>query len=174
MAAQLAQSLGFSPKRVEIMRRAAPLHDIGKIGVPDSILLKPGKLTSEEFTIIKTHCEIGARLLSDGKSELVQMAQTIARSHHERWDGNGYPDKLSGETIPLEGRIVAVVDVYDALTSERPYKAAWPIERACAEIERCAGTQFDPDVVESFLAMQRPTIALEPQKCAGGAYLCLA
>jgi len=153
MAAKLAARCGFCPQRVEIMRRAAPLHDIGKIGVPDSILLKPGKLTGEEFEVIKTHCEIGARLLSDGKSDLVMMAQTIARTHHERFDGRGYPDKLGGETIPLEGRIVAVVDVYDALTSQRPYKAAWPIEKALAEIGSSAGTQFDPVVVKAFLAM---------------------
>ena len=153
MAAQLAARCGFSDKQVEIMRRAAPLHDIGKIGVPDSILLKPAKLTPEEFAVIKTHCEIGARLLSDGKSELVQMAQIIALSHHERFDGHGYPNKLRGEQIPIEGRIVAVVDVYDALTSERPYKAAWPIEKALAEISNSAGTQFDPDVVAAFLAM---------------------
>ena len=153
MAAQLAARLGFAPERVEIMRRAAPLHDIGKIGVPDGILLKPGKLTDDEFAIIRTHCEIGARLLHDGKSELVQMAQKIARSHHERFDGGGYPDKLMGAQIPIEGRIVAVVDVFDALTSQRPYKEAWPIERALAEIQRCAGTQFDPSVVEAFIAM---------------------
>ena len=153
MAAQLASLCGFSSERAEIMRRAAPLHDIGKIGVPDSILLKPGRLTGEEFAVIKTHCEIGARLLADGKSELVQMAQTIARSHHERFDGAGYPDSLVGEQIPLEGRIVAVVDVYDALTSERPYKQAWPIEKACAEIAAGAGTQFDPLVVKAFLTM---------------------
>ena len=153
MAARLARLCGFSAERAEIMRCAAPLHDIGKIGVPDSILLKPGRLTDEEFAVIKTHCEIGARLLADGKSELVQMAQTIARSHHERFDGTGYPDSLAGEQIPLEGRIVAVVDVYDALTSERPYKEAWPIEKACAEIAHGAGTQFDPIVVEAFLQM---------------------
>ena len=153
MAARLAARCGFCEQRTEIMRRAAPLHDIGKIGVPDSILLKPGKLTAEEFAVIKTHCEIGARLLSNGKSELVQMAQTIARSHHERFDGNGYPDHLAGEQIPVEGRIVAVVDVYDALTSQRPYKEAWPVPRALAEIERNAGTQFDPIVVRAFLEM---------------------
>ena len=153
MAAKLAARCSFSEKQVEVMRRAAPLHDIGKIGVPDSILLKPGKLTPEEFAVIKTHCEIGARLLSDGKSELVQMAQIIALSHHERFDGRGYPGKIAGAEIPLEGRIVAVVDVYDALTSERPYKAAWPIEKALAEIAGNAGTQFDPNVVAAFLAM---------------------
>ena len=174
MAAKLAGRCGFGPKRVEIMRRAAPLHDIGKIGVPDSILLKPGRLTPEEFAIIKTHCEIGARLLGEGKSELVQMAQTIARSHHERFDGGGYPDKLGGQNIPIEGRIVAVVDVYDALTSERPYKAAWPIEKACAEIAANAGTQFDPGVVAAFLEMQRTPVAPEPQECAGGGCLCVA
>ena len=152
-AAQLAARLGFAPERVEIMRRAAPLHDIGKIGVPDSILLKPGKLTGDEFAVIRTHCEIGARLLHDGKSELVQMAQKIARSHHERFDGDGYPDKLIGEQIPIEGRIVAVVDVFDALTSQRPYKEAWPVERALTEIAKCAGTQFDPSVVTAFIAM---------------------
>ena len=139
MSAQLAARLGFAPERVEIMRRAAPLHDIGKIGVPDNILLKPGKLTSEEFDIIKTHCEIGARLLNNGKSEMVQMAQKIALSHHERFDGRGYPTQLASDQIPIEGRIVAVVDVFDALTSQRPYKAAWLAKDALAEIAKVRG-----------------------------------
>jgi putative two-component system response regulator len=151
LCAQLAEQLGFGPDRVAVMRRAAPLHDVGKIGIPDSILLKPGKLTPEEFDVMKTHAEIGANLLAGGRSQLVQMAELIARSHHERWNGAGYPHGLSGENIPLEGRIVAIVDVFDALTHERPYKAAWTVEAAVEEIKSQRGRQFDPRVVDAFL-----------------------
>jgi putative two-component system response regulator len=153
MAAMLAQQLGLAEERVALIRRAAPLHDVGKIGVSDLILLKPGKLTAEEFATMKTHAAIGAALLKDGQSPLVQVAEIIARSHHEKWDGNGYPLGLKGEEIPIEGRILAVVDVFDALTNERPYKKAWPVEEALAEIERSAGTHFDPQVVAAFLLL---------------------
>ncbi len=151
MAALLAQQLGFEPEHVELLRRAAPLHDVGKIGISDTILLKPGKLTNEEFDTIKTHTLIGAQLLREGSSPLIALAERIARSHHERFDGRGYPDGLAGEAIPLESRIVAVADVFDALTHERPYKRAWPVKEAVAEIQKSAGTQFDPRVVEAFL-----------------------
>ena len=151
MAALLAGTMGLPEAQVEIIRRAAPLHDVGKIGISDTILLKPGKLTDEEFDIIKGHAAIGARLLSNGHSEFVQLAEIIAHSHHERWDGRGYPQKLKEEEIPLEGRIVAIADVFDALTNERPYKKAWPVEEARAEIEAQSGKQFDPRVVEAFL-----------------------
>ena len=149
-AAMLARQLGLSAREAELIGRAAPLHDIGKIAIPDSILLKPGKLTDDEFDLMKTHAATGAALLSRSRSPLMQRAEIIARTHHERFDGRGYPMKLAGENIPIEGRIAAVIDVFDALTHERPYKAAWPIAAAVAEIRKCAGTHFDPRVVEAF------------------------
>ena len=150
MAAQLAQVLELPKHQIEIIRRAAPLHDVGKIGISDTILLKPAKLTPEEFDIIKTHTTIGARLLSGGRSDFVRTAETIALSHHERWDGSGYPQGLAGENIPIEGRIVAITDVFDALTHERPYKKAWTIQDAQSEIQSQSARQFDPRVVEAF------------------------
>ena len=149
-AEMLALKLGLPAYEANLIGRAAPLHDIGKIAIPDSILLKPGKLTAEEFGIMKTHALMGAALLSHSRSPLMQRAEVIARTHHERWDGSGYPSKLAGDAIPLEGRIAAVIDVFDALTHERPYKAAWTIEDALAEIQKCAGSHFDPRVVEAF------------------------
>ncbi|WP_235693030.1 PAS domain S-box protein [Deinococcus aquaedulcis] len=153
-AAGIASQLGLGPETVALLERAAPLHDVGKIGVPDAILLKPGRLTPEEFDIVKTHTTIGASLLDDSRSVLMQAAQTIALTHHERWDGAGYPQGLRGEAIPLLGRIVAVADVYDALTSERPYKRAWTHEAAVAELRAQAGRQFDPQVVAAFEGWQ--------------------
>jgi len=154
-AAQIAQTLGLEASLIEFIEQAAPLHDIGKIAVPDAILRKPGKLTPEEFEVVKSHTLVGASLLEGGKSNRLRIARHIARSHHERWDGNGYPDRLSREAIPLEARIVAVVDVFDALTSQRPYKPAWPQSEAIAQIKCQAGTQFDPEVVKAFLAQAR-------------------
>ena len=153
IASLIAQKLNVPFSRVELIRRASPLHDVGKIGVPDNILLKPGRLTPEEFDIIKPHTTIGAALLSGGHSEMVKIAETIALTHHERWDGNGYPAGLKGEDIPLEGRIVAIADVFDALSHDRPYKKAWPLEECIAEIERNGGRQFDPQVVGAFLEL---------------------
>jgi len=150
-AARLAHEAGLAPERCELIRRASPLHDIGKIGIPDRILLKPGKLTDEEFAVMKSHVLVGARILQGSTSAVVRLAESIALTHHERWDGRGYPAGLSGSDIPIEGRIVAICDVFDALTSERPYKHAWPVEKAVAELERCAGTQFDADLVACFL-----------------------
>ena len=149
---RLALKLGMDESEAELIRLAAPLHDVGKIALADSILLKPGKLTAEEREEMQHHTEIGARILSNGKSELLQLAEIIALTHHERWDGGGYPRGLSGEEIPLVGRILAVADVYDALTNERPYKKAWPVDEAIAEIERNAGHQFDPRVVDAMLS----------------------
>ncbi|MNY20091.1 Cyclic di-GMP phosphodiesterase response regulator RpfG [compost metagenome] len=131
---------------------AAPLHDIGKIGIADAILSKPGKLTPEEMAIMREHVTIGARILERGGSDLIRTAELIAQSHHEKWDGTGYPDRLSGTDIPIEARIVAIADVFDALCSERPYKPAWPIEKAYAEIVRCSGAHFDPQCVAAFRA----------------------
>jgi putative two-component system response regulator len=150
MSAKIAQALGMSNAEVELIRRAAPLHDIGKIGIPDSILLKPGKLTPEEFEIMKTHTALGAKILSGGQFPLLQRAEEIALTHHERWDGTGHLG-LQGEVIPIAGRIVTVADVFDALISERPYKEAWPPTEAIEEVQRQGGKQFDPRVVNAFL-----------------------
>ena len=150
MAMQLAREMALPDKIVALIRRAAPLHDIGKIAVPEAILLKLGKLTDEEFARVRTHTRVGARLLSGGSFDLLRMAEEIAFSHHEHWDGGGY-DGLRGDTIPLPGRIVAVADVFDALVHKRPYKPAWPKEDAVAEIQRQRGRQFDPSLVDAFL-----------------------
>jgi response regulator RpfG family c-di-GMP phosphodiesterase len=132
------------------IRHAAPLHDVGKIAIPDSILLKPGRLSAAEFEVVKTHAEAGARVLAEADSELLEVAESIARSHHERWDGGGYPDGLSGGDIPLVGRLVHVADVFDVLVHERPYKDAFSVEDAAKEITGGAGSQFDPEIVEAF------------------------
>jgi cyclic di-GMP phosphodiesterase len=150
MSALLAKQLGLADAQVSLIRRAAELHDVGKIGVPDTILMKMGKLTPEEFEIVKTHTVIGARILSGGKFPLLRLAEEIAFSHHERWDGEGYAH-IRGVDVPLAGRIVAVADVFDALTQQRPYKPAWPVAEAIGEIDRQRERQFDPAVVDAFL-----------------------
>ena len=152
-SALIGEILGLPADLVELLRSAARLHDVGKIGITDLILLKPGKLTNEEFDLMKTHTTIGAQMLSNGQSLLLKMAETIALTHHERWDGRGYPNGLAGEDIPLVGRIVAVADVFDALRSERPYKTPWTLEETRAEIEAQAGKQFDAQVVEAFIKL---------------------
>jgi putative two-component system response regulator len=148
----IARYLGLLEDHVELIRWAAPLHDAGKIAIPDHILRKPGSLTPEEFEIIKTHTTIGAKILSGGHSPVLRMAEEIALSHHERWDGTGYPQGLRGEAIPLPGRIVALADAFEAMVGSRIFRRARPIEQAVQEIKGCAGTQFDPRVVEAFLA----------------------
>jgi putative two-component system response regulator len=153
-AALLAKALKLPVKQVKLIRRAAPLHDLGKIGISDRILLKLGKLTVEEFATMKDHTLIGARMLAGSSNLLLQLAQEIAETHHERWNGTGYPHGLSGEGIPLPGRIVAVADVFDALSHDRPYKSAWPRNEAVAEVESQAGHQFDPDVVSAFMTLE--------------------
>ncbi|MDX6678135.1 MAG: cyclic di-GMP phosphodiesterase, partial [Solirubrobacteraceae bacterium] len=163
-AGRLAEELGLPRATVELIRRAAPLHDIGKLAIADAILLKPGRLTSAEREQMKRHATIGAQILSGSRSPLLQTAEQIALSHHEHWDGSGYPSGLSGEAIPLAGRIVAVADVYDAISHERPYKKAWPIDEAVAEIARHAGGQFDPRVAAAFASLDHewlrsPTLA---------------
>ena len=152
MAALLAREIRLPDSTVSLIRRAAPLHDVGKIGVPDAILLKLGKLTDDEFERVKTHTTIGARILSGSRFALLRLAEEIAFSHHEHWDGSGYAG-LSGDAIPLPGRIVAIADVFDALTQKRPYKAAWPVDDAVAEIQRQRGRHFEPALVDAFLAV---------------------
>ena len=156
--ALLAIGLGLPDREVELIRRAAPLHDVGKVGIPDAILLKPGKLSGEEFETIKTHTTIGAEILSGSRNPLLVMAEQIALTHHERWDGQGYPRRLRSEQIPLSGRIVAVADVFDALTHDRPYKEAWAVREAVAEIFHQAGRQFDADVVAAFSRLEHATL----------------
>ncbi len=151
MAALLAKAFGWSEERVELMRLAAPMHDIGKVGIPDAVLLKRGKLDTEEFEIMKTHASIGYTLLSEKRSPLLQLAAEIALTHHEKYDGSGYPNALAGETIALSGAIVAVVDVFDALLSERPYKKAFSLEKTLDIINSDIGTHFHPEVVALFM-----------------------
>jgi CHASE2 domain-containing sensor protein len=148
---RLALEVGMSPADAELLRHASALHDVGKVGIPDHILTKPGPLDAEEWELMKTHTTIGGDILSGSTSQLVQLSQTIALTHHEHWNGGGYPLGTAGEDIPLAGRICAVCDVFDALLSPRPYKEPWPYDRAIAEIERLSGTQFDPGLVEAFL-----------------------
>ena len=149
-SAILAESLDFPRAEADILFYASSMHDIGKIGIPDNILLKPGKLNDEEWIIMKRHPAIGAGLLEGHPAELLRVAARVARTHHEKWDGTGYPEGLAGESIPIEGRIVAICDVFDALLSVRPYKAAWTFDDALDEINRLSGHHFDPAVVHAF------------------------
>jgi len=164
VAALLGRAAGLAEEDLVLLRRAAPLHDLGKIGIPDSILRKPGPLTAEEWEVMKTHTTTGARILAGGRSRVIRRAEEIALWHHERWDGTGYPEGRSGEAIPLAARIVAVADVFDALTSDRVYRKAWPADDVLAYIERYAGQHFDPrmaglcsrpDVREGLLTVRR-------------------
>jgi len=155
MAGRIAATMGLEPAVVELIRLAAPLHDIGKIGIPDAILLKPDRLTPAEWTVMRQHTTIGASILADSRSPVLRMAQEIALAHHERWDGAGYPEGLENNNIPLASRIVAVADTFDALTHARPYKPAFTIEESLGEITANAGGHFDPDVVNAFLGIER-------------------
>jgi putative two-component system response regulator len=150
--------MGLPEPDVEVLRRAAPLHDIGKIGIPDTILLKRGPLTPEEFALMQSHARIGAEILSGSEFAILNSAEQIAAAHHERWDGRGYPNGLAGAAIPLSARMVAVADVFDALTHERPYKDAWPLARAVEEIALLGGTQFDPEVARTFAALDHSAL----------------
>lgn len=150
-ARTIAKAIGFSDEQADELLHAAPMHDVGKIGIPDAILLKPGKLTAEEWEIMRQHPAIGAQIIGEHNSSLLKLAASISLCHHEKWDGSGYPNGLSGEDIPLEARIVALVDVFDALTSERPYKKAWPIEEALDFIRQQSGSHFDPMLVDVFM-----------------------
>jgi CHASE2 domain-containing sensor protein len=163
---RLALAAGLSVEEAELVQRASAMHDVGKIAIPDEILRKPGPLAPEERAIMQRHTSIGARLLSGSRSPLVQMAETIARTHHERWDGTGYPARLAGEEIPLGGRICALCDVFDALVSKRPYKPAWPVDRALEEIRRGSGTQFDPNLTQLFLDLDLESVPFEVRQIA--------
>lgn len=149
-AAHLAQEAGWSAEQCQLMRLAAPMHDTGKLGIPDSLLRKPGKLDAKEWEIMKTHSRIGHDILCKSHAPVFQMAAEIALHHHERWDGSGYPDGLAGTAIPESARIVAVADVFDALSMKRPYKEPWPIDRVMATIRESAGTHFEPRLVDLF------------------------
>ena len=151
MCERLGQALGMSKSQAALLRHASTMHDVGKIGIPDAVLLKPGALDPDEWEVMKSHTTRGAAILSGSSSPLLQMAESIARSHHERWDGSGYPVGLRGEEIPLVARICAVCDVYDALVSSRPYKRAWTHEEAIAEMRGQAGAHFDPQILDAFL-----------------------
>ncbi|MCJ8270464.1 MAG: HD domain-containing protein, partial [Psychrosphaera sp.] len=156
----LAQLIRLPSEICEMIGSAAPLHDLGKIAIPDSILLKNSQLNDAQWTVMKTHAEIGAQLLYEPHSHLAQMASSIALSHHEKWDGSGYPGGLMGESIPIEGRITALCDVFDALMSKRPYKEAWSIESTVAEIQNLSGSQFDPNLVDLFSSHVEAFVAI--------------
>ncbi len=172
-AALMALKLGLSPAEVRNLRYAAPMHDVGKIGIPDRILFKPSELTRGEYEIMKSHTEIGAGILSKSKSEILQLGRQIAVSHHEDWDGGGYPFGLSGKSIPLCGRIVRIVDVFDALTSSRPYKDAYPVDFAISIISKERGRSFDPTLTDlvvknaDALAQIRVDVAAERTSVSG-------
>jgi putative two-component system response regulator len=153
-AARLAHQLRLPAELVELIGQAAPLHDVGKIGIPDSILLKPGRLTADEFETMKQHTTLGASLLAASGAAVLKLGEQIALTHHERWDGAGYPNQLAGDAIPIAGRIVAVVDSFDAMTNDRPYRRASSTEEGLTEILRCSGKQFDPQVATAFLQLQ--------------------
>jgi len=178
----IAKKVGFDSRKVEMIKMASTLHDMGKIGIPDSILLKPGKLTDEEFSEMKNHCDygedicsrtssfthkmldtsntIGTNMLENSKSPLLKLAASIAATHHEKWDGSGYPKGLKGEEIPLEGRIVAIADVFDALSSKRPYKDPFPLEKCIAILEEGKGSHFDAELVDLFLGQLDDFVAI--------------
>jgi putative two-component system response regulator len=158
-AGLLAAELGLEPHRVKLIADAALLHDVGKVGVSDTILFKPGPLTPEEHEHVRGHAETGGSILAGSRSEVLRTAEEIARCHHEWWDGTGYPAGLAGTQIPLSARIVAIADVFDALTRARPYKPAWPVEQAIAEITALAGRQFDPDAVQAFQRLDARALA---------------
>lgn len=149
----LGKAAGLSPEEYHMLALASTMHDVGKIGISDTILLKPGSLTQEEQEIMKTHTIIGSKLLADSENPLLQAAEVIASTHHEKWDGTGYPEGLKGEEIPLFGRIVSICDVFDALVSKRDYKEAWPVEKAIEKIKNEKGIHFDPQLVEYFIGL---------------------
>lgn len=157
IACLLAQSVGLNDEEVDLILNASPMHDIGKLGIPDRILLKPGRLDDAEWEVMKTHTQIGADILSGSNSTLLELAHDIALSHHEKWDGTGYPNQISGDDISFAARVSAMADVFDALTSVRPYKLAWSVEDTMDYMRRESGTQFDPSLV-SVLEKELPEV----------------
>jgi putative two-component system response regulator len=147
----LARAAGYSEADADELLHAAPMHDVGKIGIPDAILQKPGKLDGDEWSVMRSHAAIGAEIIGEHESGLLKVASTMALQHHEKWDGSGYPNGLAGTQIDLSARIVAIADVFDALTSVRPYKKAWPVEEAIQALRKDAGTHFDPELVPLFV-----------------------
>ena len=164
----LARAAGYSEKAADDLLNAAPMHDVGKIGIPDAILQKPGRLDEREWQVMRQHPEIGAGIIGEHDSDLLRLARSIALTHHERWDGTGYPNGLRGEEIPVEGRIVAIADVFDALTSVRPYKPAWSIDDAVELLRREKGGQFDPQLVELFLGCLPDILAVRERWADAG------
>lgn len=162
-SALIAKRMNLGSLYADEILQAAPMHDVGKLGIPDYILLKAGRLTPDEFAVMKRHPSIGYDILKDSSSSVVQMGAVIALSHHEKFDGSGYPNALNGNAIPLEGRIVAVADVFDALTSARPYKSAWSLDRAIAFLRQGRGTHFDPDCVDAFLRSWKDVVEVRKQ-----------
>ncbi|MAR91576.1 MAG: two-component system response regulator [Pseudomonadales bacterium] len=159
----LALAHGFPDNMAEDLLNAAPMHDIGKIGIADHILLKPGKLTPEEFAIMQRHPQIGAEILGESDAPILQLARSVALHHHEKWDGSGYPFGLAGKEIPVEARIVAIADVFDALTSERPYKKAWTVEAALELLQEQSGKHFDPELVQTFWGIIPEVLRIKAQ-----------
>ena len=158
-AVVVAQQMGLDEKTMESILYAAPMHDVGKIGIPDHILLKPGKLDPDEWQVMKQHTVIGAKILQGSDAEFIKLAEVIALNHHEKWDGSGYPNGFKGSDIPLAGRITAIADVFDALTSKRPYKPAFPLQKSLDIIKQGRGSHFDPEVVDAFFAAKGEILA---------------
>jgi putative two-component system response regulator len=162
-SAIIAREMGLSDQEIENILYAAPMHDVGKIGIPDYILLKLGKLDADEWEIMEKHTTIGAEILTGSDAEFIRLAEVIALTHHEKWDGSGYPMGLFGSEIPLAGRIVAIADVFDALTSKRPYKEPYSVEKSFDIIREDSGTHFAPDVVKAFFAVKDEILATKEQ-----------
>ncbi len=160
-SAAVARRMGLDEKAVETILYASPMHDLGKIGVPDGILTKPAMLDALEWEIMKQHTVMGSRILAGSDAEFIKLGETIARSHHEKWDGSGYPDGLAGEQIPISARIAAIADVFDALTAKRPYKEPFPVEKSFAILREGRGSHFDPAVVDAFFAIQDEILAIK-------------
>lgn len=160
-AAAVASRMGLNAKVVESILYSAPMHDVGKIGIPDRILLKPGKLDSEEWEIMKRHTTIGGRILAGSEAGFIKLGEVIALTHHEKWDGSGYPSGKKETAIPLAGRITAIADVFDALASRRPYKEAFPLEKSFNIIREGRGSHFDPDVVDAFFAIEDEILSIK-------------
>lgn len=165
-SAVIADELGYEPERVEMIRSAAPMHDVGKIGIPEVILQKPGKLTTDEFSEMKKHTVLGARIFDGAEAELLKTSATVALTHHERYDGSGYPNGLQGSQIPIEGQIIALADVFDALSSNRCYKPAYPIERCLEIIQKECPHHFHPDVIRAFMNRLNDMLAIRQRYSA--------